>query len=137
LTDPSQEPADRPARVGVVDDDPSLRRALVRLLRWSGFEPEAYASAEEFLEQERPIDCLLLDIQLGGMSGLELQDVLRTRGVAHPVIFVTAHATGDLRARVRQAGGVGLLEKPVSADALLAAVRAALESHRGANEEAL
>jgi FixJ family two-component response regulator len=70
------------------------------------------------------------------MSGLELLGVLRTRGVGHPVIFVTAHATEELRARARKAGGVGLLEKPVSADALLAAVRAALEPRRSANEEA-
>ena len=126
MVDPAFKPEAKSTRVAVVDDDASVRRAFSRLLRASGFEPLGCASAEEFLEQRTPVHCVVLDIQLGGMSGLDLQRELETRGDPVPIIVVTAHATFESRARAQQAGSAGFFEKPIAGDVLVAAVRAAL-----------
>jgi FixJ family two-component response regulator len=117
-----------PALIHVVDDDDSLRRALLRLLEAAGFEARGYASAGEFLLQpppDRP-GCVLLDIRMPGPSGLALHESLQRQGVALPVIFLTAH--GDIATSVRaiKAGAADFLTKPVDRDTLLAALKRAL-----------
>jgi FixJ family two-component response regulator len=115
--------------VHVVDDDASLRTSLLRLLRMAGFEARAYGSTGEFLLHplpDRP-GCVLLDLQMPGPSGLELQQALKRQGVPLPVIFLTGH--GDVASSVRamQAGAVDFLTKPVRRDTLFEALRRALD----------
>jgi FixJ family two-component response regulator len=114
--------------VHVVDDDDSLRAALLRLLNAAGFVARGYTSAGEFLLQPPPEGpgCLLLDVHLPGPSGLELQAALEHHKVALPVVFLTGH--GDVAASVRamKAGAVDFLTKPVDRDVLLDAIRRAL-----------
>jgi FixJ family two-component response regulator len=116
--------------IAVVDDDDSYARALGRLLRASQFEVRTYPSAEAFLvpTTQPPPDCLVLDIQLGGMSGLELLRWLRELGALTPVIFVTAHDEPEIREEARQSGCIAYLRKPVASHAFLEAVARALES---------
>jgi len=114
--------------VHVIDDDDSLRTALLRLLDAAGFEARGYASTGAFLLQP-PIDgpgCILLDVCLPGPSGLELQDALRRQGVALPIIFLTGHADVASSVRAMKAGAVDFLEKPVARDTLIDALRRAL-----------
>jgi FixJ family two-component response regulator len=122
--------------IHLVDDDESLRTGLLRLLREVGFEARGYGSTGEFLLSplpDRP-GCLLLDLQMPGPSGLELQEALKRQGVPLPVIFLTGH--GDVASSVRamQAGAVDFLTKPVQRDTLLEALRRALD--REARERA-
>ena len=100
--------------VAVVDDDDSFARAISRLLRAAGIESVVFASAEAFLrDPTRPAaDCLVLDIQLGGMSGLDLHRRLSSQGEITPVIFVTAHDEPDSRVQAHEAGCVAYLRKP-------------------------
>jgi FixJ family two-component response regulator len=113
-----------PACVHVVDDDQSMRTSLSRLLTGAGYAVTLYATAEQLLAVAGPdlTGCLLLDLRLPGLSGLELQRQLIERGCPTPVIFLTAH--GDVTAGVRamKHGAVDFLEKPVGADKLLSAV---------------
>jgi FixJ family two-component response regulator len=116
------------AVIHVVDDDESLRTALQRLLTAAGYRVRTYASAGDFL-LEPPVDapgCLLLDLNMPGPSGLDLQESLKRHGVRLPVIFLTGH--GDLRTGVRamKAGAVDFLTKPVERETLLAAVTQAI-----------
>lgn len=115
--------------VHVVDDDTSLRDALAGLLRAAGYQARTYASAGDFLLDDLKglTGCVLLDLQLGGPSGLDLQDALVRRGCTIPIVFMTAH--GDIAASVRamKAGAVDFLVKPVARGPLLAAIRAALD----------
>ena len=113
--------------IAVVDDDPSVRRALRRLLQAAGYRVEAFASAADFLASPA-IDgnaCLVLDIRLDGMTGLDLQARLAADGVAVPVIFITAHDDLETRERVQEAGVAAYLPKPFDPAALLAAVKGA------------
>src|SRR3954470_19504870 len=105
-----------PIYVAVVDDDESACRSLSRLLRAGGIQAIAYSSAEEFLaDTKRPnFDCLLLDIQLGGMSGIELQRRRMTAGGKTPVIFITAHEDPDARAEAEAMGCAAFFRKSVS-----------------------
>ena len=114
--------------IGVVDDDASMLRALKRLLDASGFAVETYGSAEEFLAREHPerLDCLLLDIHLGGLSGFELQERLAEAHVTTPVIFITALDDAPTRERARRAGAVEYLPKPLDEPSLIRAIQAAL-----------
>ena len=117
--------------VAVVDDDDSFARALGRLLRAAGFEPLLYSSAESFLVPT-PLphsDCLVLDIHLGGMSGLDLRRRLASRGATTPVIFVTAHDEPEIREEARQAGCVAYFRKPVPGKLLVEAIRNAIANH--------
>jgi FixJ family two-component response regulator len=114
--------------IHVVDDDESLRSALLRLLTAAGFEVRGYASTGEFLlhpKLDRP-GCVLLDIRLPGVSGLDLQDAMREHAIDLPIIFLTGHA--DVRSSVRamKSGAVDFLEKPVDRDTLLGALARAL-----------
>jgi FixJ family two-component response regulator len=114
--------------VGVVDDDESLRRSLARLLRAAGMQAITYASAEAFCaDPKQPrFDCLVLDVQLPGMSGVDLRNRLAAEGVATPVLFVTAH--DDSRAREAAMAGrcLGYFRKTDAGTAILAAIRGAV-----------
>ena len=114
--------------IHVVDDDESLRTALMRLLVAAGFEVRGYASTGEFLldpPQDRP-GCVLLDVRLPGPSGLDLQAALQRQNISLPVIFLTGHADVASSVRAMKAGAVDFLEKPVRRDTLLDAIQRAL-----------
>jgi FixJ family two-component response regulator len=112
----------------VVDDDDSVRRALRRLLLVLGLNVETFATAEEFLQVRTPPEpgCLLLDVNLPGLSGLELQEQLKSEGRQVPLIFITAYADDRARDRSLQAGAIAFLEKPVEEQALRNAIGRAL-----------
>jgi len=114
--------------IHVVDDDESLRTALLRLLDAAGFEARGYASTGDFLLHPPPDrhGCLLLDVRLPGPSGLELQAALLRQGVALPIVFLTGHADVASSVRAMKAGAVDFLSKPIERDALLDALRRAL-----------
>ena len=116
--------------VAVVDDDESLLRSIARLLRAAGLHTVTYRSAEEFLQEERHprFDCLIVDIQLGGMSGIELCSHLARLGSVTPVVFLTAHDDGESRERAERAGCAAFLSKRDPADVVLAAVARASRS---------
>ena len=114
-------------RVAIVDDDPSLCRSFSRLLRLAGYEPSTFYSAEDFLADNgrSRFACVLLDIQLGGMSGIELQRSMSARGEPTALIFVTAHDEPAIRAEAMQAGCAGFFSKNEDGERILAAVREA------------
>ena len=116
--------------IHVVDDDASMRTALARLLRSAGFEARAYASAAEFLVADADVDrgpeCVLLDVKLPGMSGVELQAALARRERSLPVVFVTGKGDIDTSVRAMKAGAVDFLTKPIHRGLLLAAIETAL-----------
>ena len=113
--------------ISIVDDDPSVRRALRRLLQGVGYGVEVFASADEFLASapNGRIACLVLDIRLNGMTGLELREHLAAEQSAIPIIFITAHDDAPTRRRVQEAGAAAYLPKPFAGATLLAAVRKA------------
>jgi len=117
-----------PKFVALVDDDESVRESLPELLRSFGHMVEAFESAEAFVTSgavERT-GCLVLDVAMPGMSGLELQQELARRNQATPIVFITAHADERVRATVMRHGAVAYLIKPFSEDAIIEAVEAAL-----------
>jgi FixJ family two-component response regulator len=119
----------RMAVVSVVDDDISVRRSLDRLMRSAGLEVNVFASAEEFLNSTHPrkADCLILDIRLPGISGIDLHRHLLERRYNVPVIFITAHGSDeDARSEAASDWTVAYLIKPLDGDELLGAVDAAL-----------
>ena len=117
-------------RVAVVDDDESFARAIGRLLRAAGFEVFVYSAGESFLHEFtcRSFDCLVLDIQLGGMSGLDLGRRLVESGSKIPFIFVTALEEAGPGQTARQIGCSAYFPKPVSGRLLVAAIRRAVDS---------
>lgn len=114
-------------RISIVDDDASIREALKSLMRSVRFNVEAFASAEEFLASERLNDttCLILDVNLPGMSGFELQNHLRAAGRGIPIIFITAHADDASRQRALKGGAIEFLSKPVRRETLFKAIQSA------------
>jgi FixJ family two-component response regulator len=116
--------------VAVVDDDDSMRGALQGLLKAVGLPSQAFASAEEFLNsgQQHQTACLITDIRMPGISGLELQARLNAERCRIPTIFITAHGDAQMRMQALRAGAVEFLAKPFDDEALLKTVRAALES---------
>jgi FixJ family two-component response regulator len=116
--------------VAIVDDDDLMRSALQGMLKSVGLRSQAFASAEEFLNsgQQRQTACLITDIRMPGMSGLELQAKLNAEHCRIPTIFITAHGDTKMRMQALRAGAVEFLAKPFDDDALLGSVRAALES---------
>ncbi len=117
--------------ISVVDDDDSVRESLQALIRSVGFKVNIFPSAEAFLhsEQLHNTDCLILDVRMPGMNGLELQGELRARRVPVPIIFMTAHESDEeARSRALRNGAVEYLIKPISETVLLNAVDAALNS---------
>ena len=125
------------AVVFVVDDDASVRTSTERLVRSIGFRVQTFPSAREFLDGARPDcpACLVLDIQLPGPSGLDLQQELGRAGAHMPIIFVTGHADVPTTVRAMKAGAVEFLTKPYRRQALLDAVRGAIERDRLARRE--
>jgi FixJ family two-component response regulator len=117
------------AIIAIVDDDEALREALGSIMKAAGYSTATFASAEEFVDSARRQDttCLILDVRLGGMSGVELQRRLAELNIDLPIIFVTAHGDAALRDLVMKAGAAGFLTKPVRSDALLKEIQAALE----------
>jgi FixJ family two-component response regulator len=117
--------------VAIVDDDNSMRSALQGLLKAVGLPAQAFASAEEFLSsgQQRETACLIADIRMPGMSGLELQAKLNAEHCRIPTIFITAHGDEKMRMQALRAGAVEFMAKPFNDEALLESVRAALESY--------
>ncbi|MEY2413241.1 MAG: hypothetical protein QOD84_1847 [Acidobacteriaceae bacterium] len=116
--------------VAIVDDDDLMRSALHGLLKSVGLPAQAFASAEEFLEsgQQHQAGCLVADIRMPGMSGLELQAKLNADHCRIPTIFITAHGDEKMRMQALRAGAVEFMAKPFDDEALLESVRAALES---------
>lgn len=115
--------------IAIVDDDELVRGALQGLLKESGYSTRAFASAEEFLAtgQSRQAACLIADIRMPSMSGLELQAKLNADDIRIPIIFITAHGDARLRLQAMRAGAVEFLAKPFDDEVLLESVRAALE----------
>jgi FixJ family two-component response regulator len=116
--------------VYIVDDDASLRRSLRNLMMSVGFRVEAFQSAEAFLESfdRGSVGCVILDVRMAEMSGLDLLSHLGAAGSHIPVIILTAHGDAETRRRSLQGGAVAFLEKPVQSAVLLDAVRTALAS---------
>jgi FixJ family two-component response regulator len=118
--------------IAVVDDDPSVRRGLERLIRSVGWKAETFASAQEFLARPRTEEpsCLVLDLQLPGLSGLDLQKQMAEVGLESPIVFLTGH--GDIPASVQamKAGAIEFLTKPVDEDDLVRAIQEAIERDR-------
>ncbi|MEJ8570664.1 response regulator transcription factor [Microbaculum marinum] len=114
--------------VSVVDDDDAVRIATTKLLRLHDFSAHAFSSAEELLESPRALDsdCLVTDVRMPGMSGVELQCRLQELGRRIPVVFVTAFPDRNLEARAEQLGAICVLTKPFDADALVDCLRTAL-----------
>src|SRR6266850_1371448 len=117
--------------ISVVDDDESLRRSLRNFLRSVGFRVETFASAEEFLTsaQRENTGCLVLDLRMTGMTGLDLLRHLAEANVRMPTVIVTAHGDEEMSQRCLGAGAVAFLDKPFHGDALLDAVQTALRGH--------
>ena len=116
--------------VAIVDDDDLMRSALQGLLKAVGLPARAFASAEEFLTsgQQHDTACLIADIRMSGMSGLELQATLNAERIRIPTIFITAHGDERMRMQALRAGAVEFLAKPFDDEVLLESVRAALDS---------
>lgn len=115
--------------VFLVDDDPTVRDALGLFLESSDLSVRAYPSAQAFLDDYRPEypGCLVLDIRMPGMSGMELQQSLLNRNIAIPIIFLTGHGDIPMSVKALKAGAVDFIEKPFNAEVLLARIREALE----------
>lgn len=120
------------AIVFVVDDDVSVRESLEALIRCQGWQSETFASAQEFLDRPRaPVpSCLILDVSLPGLNGLDLQHRIAAERIDMPIIFITGHGDVPMTVRAMKAGAIEFLTKPFGDDVLLSAVRQALERSR-------
>jgi FixJ family two-component response regulator len=130
------KPLAKTSMISIIDDDKSVREAAKTLIRSLGFTAETFASAEEFLESGRLCDtaCLITDVQMTGMSGVDLQCHLAKNGHRTPVILVTAHPEEHIRARALDAGAFGVLSKPFNEESLIACLdRALAHTHHSAN----
>lgn len=116
--------------LSVVDDDESVRASISSLIRSLGFTARAFASAEEFLSSGdiEATDCLIADIQMPGMSGVELQQELIARGPTPPIVFITAFPQERIRQQVLSAGALSFLSKPCDGGVLVEQIEKALES---------
>jgi len=114
--------------ISIVDDDDSLRNSLNNLIRSVGFRAQGFSSAEAFLNSNQLHDtaCLILDVRMPGMSGLELQRQLVATNCRIPIVFITSHGDDDARARALEAGAVDFLYKPFREETLLKAIDSAL-----------
>jgi FixJ family two-component response regulator len=121
------------AEVFIVDDDPLFRRALQRLLTTNGFPARVFCSAREFLDRGAPmpaVGCLLLDVKMPGLSGMDLQAELKQRGLRLPIVFITGHGTVPMGVRAMKEGAVDFLQKPFDAQTLIATIRQAVARSR-------
>ena len=116
--------------IAIVDDYKAVREGLERLLRSLGHNASTFGSAEEFLKSEKLHDtsCLITDVQMPGLTGIDLQDRLIADGHRIPIIFITAHPDDNVRARAMKAGAVGFLVKPVDPDHLIGCIEKALQA---------
>ena len=139
LASPTDEPDEAMAKtrksayfVAIVDDDAGVRAGIEGLLNSVGVKTRTFASAEAYLrlKDSAAVLCLILDMRLPGMSGLELQRQLQGEGVSTPVIFVTADVDGRLRTQMEQAGAVAVLSKPCDPEELTRLVQAAIAGRR-------
>jgi len=117
------------AAVFLVDDDPSVRKALTRLISSKGYTVESFASASEFLKHNhyQGPACLLLDIQMPGLDGIQLQEELTLAGYLIPIIFITAHGTVPISVQAMKGGAVDFLTKPFTSNQLLSAIDKAIQ----------
>ena len=125
------------AVVFVVDDDPSVRSALKRLIKSVGLKVTTFTSAQEFLDHDHPDtpSCLVLDIRMPGLSGLELQDQMAALGLNMPIIFITGHGSVPISVRAMKEGAVDFLEKPFDDQTLLDAIHQAIEKDKQVKRE--
>jgi FixJ family two-component response regulator len=123
--------------VFIIDDDPSVRRGLSRLIRIGGFNVKSFASAQDFLASQyyNSPGCIVLDLQMPGLSGLDLQAELNKAEYSIPIIFISAHGNVPTTAQAMKEGALEFLTKPVDRDQLLKAIRAALDRDRAGREE--
>lgn len=115
--------------ISIVDDDDSVRDALKSLIDSVGFRTQVFCSGEEFLNSPfvTQTDCLITDVRMPGMSGLELQERLNAANASIPIVFISAHEDADVRTRGLRAGAVDFLQKPFSEDSLLGAITSCLD----------
>jgi FixJ family two-component response regulator len=120
------------ATVFIVDDDPSVRKSLQRLLTVSGYRTEVFGSAQEFLQIEhtQAPACLILDVRLPGLDGLELQNMLGQQWPDLPIVFITGHGDIPMSVKAMKEGAIDFLSKPFSEETLLCAVEHAIEKSR-------
>jgi two-component system, LuxR family, response regulator FixJ len=119
--------------IHIVDDDPSVVQGLSRLLRSWGMRVRTFGSGEEFLNAltvSPDADCSLIDVQMPGMTGLQVQDALNRSGMDMPIIFITAHRGEGIELQAMKAGAVGFLRKPFSDDVLVGLIRKATQGRR-------
>ena len=124
--------SDEPRVIGVVDDDASIVRALTRLLRTVGFTVKGFTSGEELLAWDglETLDCLIVDVHLGGLTGFDVQERIASMRSSLPVIFITAHDDAATSERARRNGEGEYLRKPFDESALIGAIHTALERQR-------
>ena len=115
--------------ISIVDDDESVRTALKSLIDSVGFRAEVFGSGEEFLKSPvvSQTDCLIADVRMPGMTGLELQERLNAAGASVPIVYISAHDDKEARARGLRAGAIDFLQKPFSEESLLGAISAGLD----------
>jgi FixJ family two-component response regulator len=115
--------------ISIVDDDDSVRTALKSLIDSVGFRAEVFGSGEEFLKSSclAQTDCLIADVRMPGMSGLELQERLHDAGCSVPIVFISAHDDKEAQARGLRGGAIAFLQKPFSEDSLLGAISVGLD----------
>lgn len=125
--------------ISIVDDDESVREALESLIKSVGYIAKVFPSAGDFLSsgQLDGTGCLILDVQMPGMTGLELQSRLTASKSRVPIIFISAHSDAEARARAFDAGAVGFLQKPFSEEALLNAINSSLAISAGGDQDRL
>jgi FixJ family two-component response regulator len=125
------------ATVFIIDDDPEMRAAMQRLLKTVGLHAEAFGSAKDFLQRNLPEgpSCLILDIRLPGMSGLDVQRKLVQAGSRIPVIFITAHADVPMAVKAMKSGAVEFLSKPIRGQDLVDAVQQALARYEATGQQ--
>ena len=123
--------------VFVVDDDVSVRESLELLIKFAGWQPETFASAEEFLARPRveTPNCLVLDVSLPDLNGLELQKLIAMDRVDMPIIFITGHGDVPMTVQAMKAGAVEFLTKPIDDDALLSAIKSAVKRSAAALDD--
>ena len=122
--------------ISVVDDDESIRRTTTLLIESFGFRAAAFESAEGFLKsgQLHDTSCLIVDVQMPGMNGLQLQSQLAAEGCGIPIIFITAYDDRESRRRAMQAGAVAFLAKPFSDEQLFQTIHSTLQPEKGATK---
>ncbi|MGA8657521.1 MAG: response regulator [Chthoniobacterales bacterium] len=119
--------------ISIVDDDRSVVEAMISLIQSVGYRAKGFRSAEDFLKSRQLLNttCLILDMRMPSVGGLELQRRLAARNYRIPIIFVTSYDSDDVRTQALQAGAVGFLRKPFSQESLFQAVRSALANSQG------